>query len=114
MMEVFQESLRWANLPFTILLGAVLAYWTLVGIGFLHFDSGGGIGGDGHHIGGGEHAELSHVHADGHAEAHSDVGGHDGDGAHAESDADSEADAVHPGLLGHVLHFVNVGEVPLM
>jgi hypothetical protein len=111
MMEVFQESLRWANLPFTILLGAVLAYWTLVGIGFLHFDTGGV--GEAHAtssgLGGGHDAHI-HAHAETHAELAGDHAG--ADGAHADGNHDGEV--VHPGLLGHVLHFVNVGEVPLM
>jgi hypothetical protein len=79
-------------LPFTVLLILVFAYWLLVIVGALtpdslHIDIDGDL-----------HADAGHVdvgHADaGHAEAgHIDAGG---------------------SVLGSVLHFVNVGEVPLM
>ena len=40
MIEVLSESMRWANLPFTALLGAVVVYWLMVAAGFLSFDAG--------------------------------------------------------------------------
>jgi hypothetical protein len=109
MLEVLTESVLLANLPFTALLGAVVAYWLMVAIGFLHFDG----GADAHADIGGDadfHAEApGDVHGDAHA-------GVDGD-AHADADADADAHgAGHQGLgfLSHVLHFVNIGEVPVM
>jgi hypothetical protein len=38
MIEIFHESIRWANLPYTILLGLILFYWLLVILGALDID----------------------------------------------------------------------------
>lgn len=103
MLEVLTESVQLANLPFTALLGAVVVYWLMVAVGFLHFDGGADahadVGGDG----------------DFHAEASGDLHG-DADGdAHAQADGDSQGgDHQGLGFLSHVLHFVNIGEVPVM
>lgn len=40
MIELFQESIQWANLPYTAMLGLVLAYWLLVILGALDIDFG--------------------------------------------------------------------------
>ena len=40
MIEIFNESIRWVNLPYTILLGIVLLYWLLVILGALDIDLG--------------------------------------------------------------------------
>ena len=40
MIEIFHESIRWANLPYTILLGLILFYWLLVILGGLDIDLG--------------------------------------------------------------------------
>lgn len=44
MLELFQESLHPVNLPFTILLGAVAAYWIIGLIGLVDLDGGGDAG----------------------------------------------------------------------
>lgn len=40
MLEVFSEAIRPINLPFTILLGVVVLYWTLVAVGAFGLDFG--------------------------------------------------------------------------
>ena len=40
MIEIFHESIRWGNLPYTLLLGLVLIYWLLVILGALDIDLG--------------------------------------------------------------------------
>lgn len=40
MLEVFSEAIRPINLPFSILLGAVILYWLLVAIGLMGMDFG--------------------------------------------------------------------------
>lgn len=104
MLEVLTESVRLANLPFTALLGAVVVYWLMVAVGFLGFEG----GADAHAEAGGDvHAGAGDVQANGDVPA-----GGEGDG-HA--DADSHGGDHHgAGLLSHVLHFVNIGEVPVM
>jgi len=107
MIEVLTESVQLANLPFTALLGAVVVYWLMVAVGFLHFDGGADahadVGADGDF-----HAEAS---GDLHGDAHVAT---DGD-AHAHADGDSHGgDHQGIGFLSHVLHFVNIGEVPVM
>jgi hypothetical protein len=86
-------------LPFTVLLILVFLYWSLVIVGALapdslHIDVDGDV-----------HADIDPGHVD---VGHSDVG-------HADA---GHADAGHldasGSMLGSVLHFVNVGEVPLM
>jgi hypothetical protein len=86
-------------LPFTVLLILVFAYWLLVIVGALtpdslHIDVDGDV-----------HADIDAGHVDvGHADAgHADAG-------HAEAGHIDAGGSV----LGSVLHFVNVGEVPLM
>jgi hypothetical protein len=72
MLEVLTESIRYVNLPFTVLLGVVVLYWLFVMLGALDLSTGGDADADAHHEGGGS------------------------------------------GWFGHVLHFINVGEVPVM
>jgi hypothetical protein len=81
-------------LPFTVLLILVFLYWTLVIVGALAPDS---LSID---IDGDVHADIDAGHGDvGHADAgHADAGHLDAGGS----------------MLGSALHFVNVGEVPLM
>ena len=87
MREVFLEAVAFCNLPFTVLLGLVVVYWLLVALGALDTD----FGAD---------AELD-------ASVDADV---DADGHHARHmHADAEA-----GWFSNVLHFINVGDVPLM
>lgn len=66
MLELFQESLLPVNLPFTILLGAVAAYWVIGLIGLVDLDGGGEAGGldgvdlpDGGETRGGDDGETS-------------------------------------------------------
>src|SRR5215203_1193086 len=67
MHEVFAESITWANLPFTVLLGIVVLYWILVGLGALDMNLFGEVDADLH----------TDVHVDGHVhlDADGDVGG---------------------------------------
>lgn len=88
--EVFIEAVRPINLPLTVLLAVVVGYWLLVALGAFTLDLEGDISGDG---------DLNGSH-DGDLD-----GGHDGD-AHHDGGAES-------GLFSSLLHFVNVGEVPM-
>ena len=51
MSEVFEQSIRMVNLPFTVLLGLIVLYWLLVGLGALdvHLFSDVDADGDVHH-----------------------------------------------------------------
>ena len=82
MNEVFWEAVRPLNLPFTVLLAAVVCYWLIVALGMISIDL---------------HGET-------------DFDGHGG-----ESDGDAGEHAGHPeaGWFSQILHFVNVGEVPV-
>lgn len=40
MTEIMHESMRWVNMPYTVLLGMVLLYWLLVILGALDIDLG--------------------------------------------------------------------------
>ncbi|RIK79518.1 MAG: hypothetical protein DCC68_12975 [Planctomycetota bacterium] len=88
-------------LPFTVLLILVFLYWTLVIVGALapdslHIDIDGDVDVD-------VHADIDAGHVD---VGHADVGHADaGDAGHLDAGGS---------MLGSVLHFVNVGEVPLM
>ena len=89
MMELFQESLRMINFPFSLLMVIVVGYWLFVMIGFLDLD-------------------IFHVGAE------TDVGGHDlghgdGDFGHGDGDVYAEAHGPFDGL-GKMLH---VGEAPV-
>ena len=111
MHEVLTESIRWVNLPFTVLLGFVVLYWIMVGLGVLDMSLFGDLDAD--------------LHVDGHFDAHAhvetDVGDHPlvpGDPAGLSS---GEAHGLHKemtgdhggGLLVQTLAFLNVGQVPL-
>lgn len=88
MHEVLSEAVRPINLPFTVLLAVVVVYWLLVAVGVCGLD----------HEGGDLHAGDGAVHLDGH---------HPGDdGALPHGDASV-------GWFSSLLHFVNVGEVPV-
>ncbi len=111
MMEVLSESVRLVNLPFTVLLGFVILYWVIMGIGLIDFDTGADaeVGVD---VGADADAEVA---LDGNADAHLDV---DGDGD-MDVDGDGDADAhagghAEPGWFTPVLQFLNVGQVPMM
>jgi len=95
-MEFIQLCFALPNLPFTILLILVFLYWIMVIVGAIAPDAiGGEIDADaGGHFDGG-HFDGAHI--DGHVET-GDAGAHLPEGS----------------ALAHVLHFFNVGEVPLM
>lgn len=84
MMQLFHACFSPVNAPYTILLVVVLVYWLSVIVGLADVDS---------------------FDFDGDVDADMDV---DVDG-----DADADLDA-HHGLGHSILHFFNVGEVPLM
>jgi hypothetical protein len=94
MSELLTESIRWVNLPFTVLLGIVVVYWLFVAIGFadsgFHGDSGGDLGGF--------HKEL---------DLNKELGT-DGGAIHKEAGGGHDV-----GWFGHTLTFLNVGAVPL-
>jgi hypothetical protein len=96
MIELFSESFRLVNLPFTILLLLVVLYWLLVAVGAL-----GGPSADadldvdgGAHIDHDVDLDTMHHHVEGHHSAH----GHSDSGS----------------WWGHTLKFVNLGDVPVM
>jgi len=78
----------WVNLPYTILLIAILIYWAMVILGAL---------------------DLHAIHVDLDLDADADV--------HVEMDADADAhvevEGAHGALIG-LLHFFGVGEIPVM
>jgi hypothetical protein len=95
MIELMTESFRWVNLPFTVLLGIVVAYWLLVAIGLadsgFHGDAGSDLTGFNKEI-----------------DLEKEIGG--GDNGGLTKDAGS---GHHLGWFGHTLTFLNVGQVPL-
>jgi hypothetical protein len=111
MHEVLTESIRWVNLPFTVLLGVVVLYWLMVGLGVLDMSLFGDFDADFHVDG----------HFDAHAHVETDVGDHPlipGDPAGLHS---GEAHGFHKEIAGEhngsflvqALSFLNVGQVPL-
>ncbi len=85
MSEVFEQSIRMVNLPFTVLLGLIVIYWLLVALGALDV-----------HL-------LSDFHSD----------------ASVDSDLNTDGGLHHNGDHGFhgltkILHFVGVGDVPVM
>jgi len=86
MQELLQAAVQVINLPWTILLGFVLLYWLLMIVGLFDFDT---I--DGHFD----------FHKDVHLSGDPDAGGHD-------------VPSNGGGWLHSVLHFLNLGDVPLM
>src|SRR5262245_17679014 len=92
MIEVLSEAIALPNLPFTVLLGGLVAYWILVGSGLLHFDHGGG---DLHHdfshdLSADGHLAVGHG-SDGHLDGHALSDGHGGsDGAHGDAHGDGD------------------------
>jgi hypothetical protein len=104
MTEVFAEAISLVNLPFTVLLGLVVAYWGLVAFGVVTDQIGSGLGA-GHDL------EAGHDLHSGH-DAHA---GHDADSA-AEGmvDGDGHLEGTLGGWLTGLIHFVNLGEVPIM
>jgi hypothetical protein len=108
MHEVFLESIRWVNLPFTVLLGFIVLYWLLVVLGALDINLFGPAETDAH-LEGDTHADL---HSDGDAPLPGDTPHLPGDkhlSLAKEGDAGSEM-----GFLSHALAFLNVGRVPVM
>lgn len=111
MHEVLTESIRWVNLPFTVLLGFVAFYWFMVGLGVLDMSLFGDIDAD--------------LHVDGHFDAHAhvdtDVGDHplvpgDAGGLHSGDGhgLNKELTGAHnDGFLVQTLSFLNVGQLPL-
>lgn len=107
MLELFREALALYNLPITILLGVVVIYWGLVGVGLLDFDTDGGL--DLGHTGDlhvGPDVDMD-AHVDAHVE-HS-VPGADHDHSHLHHGPD----AAH-GPVRAALQFLNFGDVPSM
>lgn len=111
MHEVLTESIRWVNLPFTVLLGVVMLYWIMVGLGVLDMSLFGDLDADLHVDG----------HVDAHAEVETDVGDHPlvpGDPAGLNA---GEVHGIHKEMAGdhsasfftQALTFLNVGQVPL-
>jgi hypothetical protein len=111
MHEVLTESIRWVNLPFTVLLGFVVIYWLMVGLGVLDMSLFGDFDADFHVDG----------HFDAHAHVDTDVGDHPlvpGDPAGLNS---GEVHGIHKEIAGghngsflvQALSFLNVGQVPL-
>jgi len=111
MHEVLSESIRWVNLPFTVLLGLVVFYWFMVGLGVLDTSLFGDLDADLHVDG--------HMDTDAHVET--DVGDHPfvpGDPAHLHTEGPNgihkEISGSHEGsLFTQALTFLNVGQVPL-
>ncbi len=90
MIELYQESIRLINFPFTLVLLVVFVYWLLVLVGmldheFLDFGAGLDAQGGGHANGAG------HGHLDGHADGHTDS---------------------HHGFLGMIGRMLHVGDAP--
>jgi hypothetical protein len=117
MHEVFAESITWANLPFTVLLGTVVLYWIMVALGALDMNLFGEVDAD--------------LHADAHFDAHADGGvdldgdgdldGHPlvpGDPPHLTGDKaggiSKELTGGESSFLVQALSFLNVGKVPVM
>jgi len=117
MHEVFAESITWANLPFTVLLGTVVLYWIMVALGALDMNLFGEVDAD--------------LHADAHFDAHADGGvdldgdgdldGHPlvpGDPPHLTGDKaggiSKELTGGESSCLVQALSFLNVGKVPVM
>jgi hypothetical protein len=111
MYEVLTESIRWVNLPFTVLLGVVVLYWIMVGLGALDMSLFGDLDAD-------LHADL---HTDVNAHVETDVGDHPfvpGDPAGLNSGEvhglqKEIAGDQHGGFFIQTLSFLNVGQVPL-
>jgi hypothetical protein len=90
MTEVFAEALSLVNLPFTVFLGLVIVYWILVAVGAIGDQFGSDMGSDldaGHDLDASTDGDLP---SDGHVAGHGD------------------------GWFTGVLHFINLGEVPIM
>src|SRR5258708_10363377 len=94
MSELFDASLEFPNIGFTVAVGVVLAYWVFVLLGTLDIDVFGRGDVGGHDVGGDA--------AGGH-----DAGGdgHGGDGHDHDHDSDTES--------GGLWHFLGLGDVPL-
>lgn len=92
MTEVFGEALSLVNLPFTALLGLVMIYWILVAVGAIGDQFGSDLGSDldaNHDLD--ASADAGDASTDGHI-----ASGHGG------------------GWFTGILHFINLGEVPIM
>lgn len=111
MHEVLTESIRWVNLPFTVLLGIVVLYWIMVGLGVLDMSLFGDVDADLH----------VDAHVDAHAHVETDVGDHplvSGDPSHFGAGEPGGAHKELPGdqngnFFIQTLSFLNVGQVPL-
>lgn len=110
MTELFQEAIKWYNLPLTVLLGLVLLYWVMVVIGVLGMES----------LDVDVHADADvDLDVDADVDADLDVGA-DADVA-ADLDHDVHLDADHDAHLGDAaglgmvtLRWLNFGDVPAM
>ena len=99
--ELIKEAIEWQNLPFTVLLALVGAYWLMVAFGFADSDS--------------LEVDLDadvdvdvDMDVDADLDAHLDVGA----GADGELHADGEHSGVGDAGIA-LMRFVNIGEVPL-
>lgn len=99
MLELFQESLQPVNLPFTILLGAVAAYWIIGLIGLVDLDGGGEAG---------SLEGVNDVSGEITGEITGDSGGDGGDGS-GESSGDAGA-----GIFQTILKIVGASDAPLI
>jgi len=112
MIELFHESIRTVNLPYTVLFGLSAFYWILYLVGvfgsdLLDFDFGGHDGGGGLDVhGGGVHdvgADFAH-----------DIAADAGHGAGHDVGHDLGHDAGHGGWgLSAIMRFVYAAEVPV-
>ncbi|CAM2065531.1 DUF1449 domain-containing protein [Sulfidibacter corallicola] len=130
MLELFQASLAWANLPITVLLGLILVYWLFVILGFVGMDSldvdvETDVGFDADLDAGADVQVDVDAGMDAGIDAGMDAGidaGVDADfdaGIDADADMDAGADADahahgHAGALNGFLAFMNLAHVPLM
>ena len=102
MSELFDASLEFPSIVFTIALGVVLAYWLFVLLGTLDIDLFGHGDVGGHDVGGDVGGDVGD--AAGH-DAGGDGHGGDGDGDGHDHDSDTES--------GGLWHFLGLGDVPL-
>lgn len=115
MLEVITEAISGPTLPFTILLGLVLLYWILVGLGLFHVDSdgadGGGISDLAHAQDHGGVGDVAHAGGDGALHGASD--GH-ADSSHHDHSPNASLDNSHTGgFFKPFLNFLNIGDVPV-
>lgn len=95
MLEIWSAAISPVNLPLTVLLGVILLFWVTVIAGALD-------------------ADIFHIDMDVDADMDVDVDVHADIDAHVDVHTDAHAEVGAHGLGYSVLHFFNVGEVPVM